>query len=109
MVQLSDSQTVREVADSRLCKALGEDDDATGVPIRETLGYADGFMKDFEPGTSEHDELLGAMASSEWDVDLETARTIDSRLREVYDADIDADDVHTTGNAMVPQPQYAAA
>jgi hypothetical protein len=42
------------------------------------------------------------MASSEWDVDLETARTVDSRLREVYDADIDADDVHTTGNAMAP-------
>ncbi|MDQ0820752.1 hypothetical protein QFZ79_003125 [Arthrobacter sp. V4I6] len=36
-------------------------------------------------------------------------RTIDSRLREVYDADIDADDVHTTGNAMAPQPQYADA
>jgi hypothetical protein len=43
------------------------------------------------------------MASSEWDVDLETARTVDSRLREVYDADIDADDVHTTGNAHGPR------
>ena len=64
----------------KMWTAAQEIDDATGVPIWETLSYADGFMKDFEPGTSEHDEFLGAMAATEWNVDLETARTIDSRL-----------------------------
>jgi hypothetical protein len=87
-----------------------EIEDATGVPLWETLAYADGFMKDFDPGTSEHDEFLAAMAvPDEWNVDLDTARTIDSRLREVYEADIDADDVHAHGSALAPRPEFANA
>jgi hypothetical protein len=91
----------------KMWSAAQEISDATGVDLWDSLDYAEGFMQDFEPGTSEHEEFLDAMAANTWNVSAETARTIDSRLREVYEADIDADDVHAHGNALAPKPQFA--
>jgi hypothetical protein len=90
----------------KMWSAAQEISDATGVNLWDSLDYAEGFMQDFDPGTAEHEEFLDDMAKDTWNVSPETARTIDSRLREVYDADIDADDVHAHGNALAPQAQY---
>lgn len=91
----------------KMWSAAQEISDATGVDLWDSLDYAEGFMQDFDPGSSEHEEFLDAMATTTWNVSPETARTIDSRLREVYDADIDADDVHSHGSALAPSPQFA--